>query len=188
MALIPRWRFMTDEAKALTKRTAVSAGVVLVALVLFRALLPWMLLALAAYWHEVGGLTMLPGTNRAADRFARATFYVTNLPQTSDPKRAVAQIFSVIRNASVPLGFTVPDKPNIASTIWRTAYDQKNRTLYFDSAISPTVFSIDIDGLALEPGAPVKRLPLRDGQTYSGDATASLVPAEPFAFLPAKTD
>ena len=50
MALIPRWRFMTDEAKALTKRTAVSAGVVLVALVLFRALLPWMLLALAAYW------------------------------------------------------------------------------------------------------------------------------------------
>ena len=50
MALIPRWRFMTDEAKALTRRTAVSAGVVLVALVLFRALLPWMLLALAAYW------------------------------------------------------------------------------------------------------------------------------------------
>jgi hypothetical protein len=33
--------------EALTKRTAVSAGVVLVALVLFRALLPWMLLALA---------------------------------------------------------------------------------------------------------------------------------------------
>lgn len=145
-------------------------------------------LALAAYWHEVGGLTMLPGTNRAADRFARATFYVTSLPQTSDPKRAIAQIFSVIRNASVPLGFAVPDKPNIASTIWRTAYDQKNRTLYFDSAISPTVFWLDIDGLALEPGAPVKRLPLRDGQTYSGDATASLVPAEPFAFLSAQAD
>ena len=50
MALIPRWRFMTDEAKALTKRTAVSAGVLVVVVVLFRALLPWMLLALAAYW------------------------------------------------------------------------------------------------------------------------------------------
>ena len=50
MALVPRWRFMTDEAKALTKRTAVSAGVLLVVVVLFRALLPWILLGLAAYW------------------------------------------------------------------------------------------------------------------------------------------
>ena len=50
MALLPRWRFMTDEAKALTKRTAVSAGVVLLALFVFRALLPWVVLALVARW------------------------------------------------------------------------------------------------------------------------------------------
>jgi hypothetical protein len=41
---------MTDEAKALTKRTAVSAAVVLVVLLLFRALVPWVLLALVAWW------------------------------------------------------------------------------------------------------------------------------------------
>jgi penicillin V acylase-like amidase (Ntn superfamily) len=29
-------------------------------------------LALNAYWQSIGGLTFLPGTNRAADRFARA--------------------------------------------------------------------------------------------------------------------
>jgi hypothetical protein len=50
MPLIPRWRFMTDEAKSLTKRTAVSAGVVVLVLLVFRSLLPWLLLALAAYW------------------------------------------------------------------------------------------------------------------------------------------
>ncbi len=50
MPLLPRWRFMTDEAKALTKRTAISVGVVVLALLVFRALLPWLLLALAAYW------------------------------------------------------------------------------------------------------------------------------------------
>ena len=50
MPLRPRWRFMTDEAKALTKRTAISVGVVVLALLVFRALLPWLLLALAAYW------------------------------------------------------------------------------------------------------------------------------------------
>jgi hypothetical protein len=50
MPLIPRWRFMTDEAKALTKRTAVSAAAVLVVLLVFRALLPWVLLAVVAWW------------------------------------------------------------------------------------------------------------------------------------------
>ena len=50
MALVPRWRYMTEEAKALTKRTAVSAAVMLVVLVLFRGLLPWVALALAGWW------------------------------------------------------------------------------------------------------------------------------------------
>lgn len=50
MSLVPRWRFMTDEAKALTKRTAVTAGVVLLVLLVFRALLPWVLLAVVGWW------------------------------------------------------------------------------------------------------------------------------------------
>jgi hypothetical protein len=50
MSLVPRWRFMTDEAKALTKRTAVSAGVVLLVLLVFRALVPWVLLAVVGWW------------------------------------------------------------------------------------------------------------------------------------------
>jgi hypothetical protein len=41
---------MTDEAKALTKRTAVTAGVVLLVLLEFRALLPWVLLAVVGWW------------------------------------------------------------------------------------------------------------------------------------------
>jgi hypothetical protein len=50
MSLVPRWRFMTDEAKALTKRTAVSAGVVLLVLLVFRTLVPWVLLAVVGWW------------------------------------------------------------------------------------------------------------------------------------------
>ena len=50
MSLIPRWRYMTDEAKALTKRTAVSALVVLLVLLVFRALVPWVLMAVVAWW------------------------------------------------------------------------------------------------------------------------------------------
>jgi len=50
MSLVPRWRFMTDEAKTLTKRTAVSVGVVLLVLLIFRALVPWVLLAVVGWW------------------------------------------------------------------------------------------------------------------------------------------
>jgi len=50
MPLLPRWRYMTDEAKALTRRTAVSALVLLVTLLLLRALLPWVVLALVLWW------------------------------------------------------------------------------------------------------------------------------------------
>ena len=50
MTLVPRWRYMTDEAKALTKRTAVSASVVLLVLLVFRALVPWVLVAVVAWW------------------------------------------------------------------------------------------------------------------------------------------
>ncbi len=50
MPLVPRWRYMTDEAKALTRRAAVSALVVLAVLLLFRGLLPWVLVAVAAWW------------------------------------------------------------------------------------------------------------------------------------------
>ena len=41
---------MTDEAKAITRRVAVSAVVLLVALVLLKALLPWVALAVVAWW------------------------------------------------------------------------------------------------------------------------------------------
>ena len=50
MALIPRWHLMTDEAKALTNRTAISALVVMLVLLVFRALVPWVVVAVVAWW------------------------------------------------------------------------------------------------------------------------------------------
>ena len=77
-------------------------------------------LALNTYWKQIGGTTMLPGTNRAADRFARASFYVNAIPKDQSPNKALASVFSVIRNASVPYGLNTPEEPNISSTRWRT--------------------------------------------------------------------
>ncbi len=140
-------------------------------------------LALDAYWKQIGGLTMLPGTNRAADRFVRTSFYLGALPKDVDGETAIAAAFSVIRNASVPLGITTPGQPNISSTLWRTVSDHKNRRYYFESTRSPSIFWLDLAGLDFTEGAPVKRLMLADGSIHAGNAADGLTAAEPFEFL-----
>ncbi len=50
MALLPRWRYMTPEAKAIVQQTAVSVGLVVIGLILLRALIPWIVLGLVAWW------------------------------------------------------------------------------------------------------------------------------------------
>ena len=109
-------------------------------------------LALNAYWKQIGGTTMLPGTNRAADRFVRASFYINAIPKTADDREAVASAFSVIRNVSVPLGISTPGQPNISSTIWRTVSDHKNRRYYFESTRSPNIFWVDLADMNFAEG------------------------------------
>lgn len=143
-------------------------------------------LALNTYWEQIGGTVMLPGTNRASDRFARASFYVNAIPRTSDPKEAIASAFSVIRNASVPLGISTPDQPNISSTRWRTISDQEHRLYFFESVLTPNVFWTDLTRLDLsaETGK-VMKLDLGPNQTniFSGEVNADFKEAEPFRFL-----
>jgi choloylglycine hydrolase len=142
-------------------------------------------LALNKYWEQIGGMTMLPGTSRASDRFARASFYINAIPKTDDPKKAVASIFSVIRAVSVPLGITTPGQPNISSTVWRTVSDHKNKIYYFDSATSPTVFWVPLADMDFKEGAAVKKLDLVGGKNFSGNAAAEFKESKPFEFLPA---
>src|SRR5665811_623742 len=127
-------------------------------------------LALNRYWESIGGLAWLPGTNRAADRFARASFYINAIPQTSDTQLSLASVLGVIRNVSVPLGISTPGQPNISSTRWRSVADHKQRVYYFDSATSPNTFWVPLGDLALGEGAAVQKLGLGSTQFYSGNA------------------
>lgn len=157
-------------------------------------------LAMDAYWQGIGGLTFLPGTNRAADRFARASFlidaiptetapgYIDAVPEHSYQNQAAASVLSVMRSVSVPLGITTPNEPNIASTLWRTVSDQKNKVYFFDSATSPNVFWVPLAELDLSEGASVKKLQAAGGTIHSGNAAKSFVDAEPFTFMSVKAD
>lgn len=143
-------------------------------------------LALNRYWEEIGGTTFLPGTRRSADRFARARFYINAAKQSADPREAVASTFSVMRNVSVPLGITTPDQPNLSSTIWRTAADQKNLVYYFDDSLSPELVWVDLKRIDFAEGTGVRKLTLHDQFDVGGDQTGAFVPAEPFVFLAPK--
>jgi choloylglycine hydrolase len=142
-------------------------------------------IALNKYWEEIGGTTFLPGTSRAADRFVRASHLLGALPQTDDEKKSIAGLLSVIRSVSVPLGTSTPGAPNISSTVWRTLYDQKTKVMYFDSAISPTVFWVPVADVDFSENAGVRKLALKNGETYSGNAAAKFAASEPFPFLKA---
>lgn len=140
-------------------------------------------LALDEYWKAIGGLTFLPGTNRAADRFVRASFYVNALPKTEDTRQALAGVFSVIRNTSVPLGISTPNEPNISSTRWRTVSDHRNKVYYFESALYPYVFWVDFKDVDFSKGADVKKLDLLGGTTYAGNVASEFKISAPFRFL-----
>lgn len=142
-------------------------------------------LALDSYWRQIGGTVMLPGTNRASDRFARAAFYVDALPKSTDPVESTASVFSVIRNVSVPYGITTPDQPNISSTRWRTVSDHARKLYYFESALTPNVFWVDLKKVDFsERSGKVKRLDLGKYQRaiYSGEANAQFKETKPFRF------
>lgn len=142
-------------------------------------------LALNEYWKSIGGTVMLPGTNRAADRFARASFYINAIPKAEDPDEALAAVFSVIRNASVPLGISTPDQPNISSTRWRTVADHKRKLYVFESTVTPNTFWVDLNKLDLtaETGK-VKKLDLgpNQRQVFAGEVSGAFKEAEPFRF------
>lgn len=142
-------------------------------------------LAVNNYWKQIGGLAMLPGTNRSSDRFARASFYINATAQSADPKIAVPTVFSVMHNAAVPNGINTPDQPHISSTQWISVGDQKNLVYYFEPILDMQVFWVDLKRIDFAAGTPQRKLQM-DGnpEVFVGDVTAQFRPvSKPFQFL-----
>ncbi len=140
-------------------------------------------LAINAYWQEIGGEIMLPGTSRAADRYARASFYLTTLPTDVDAREAAAGVLSVQRNAAKPLSEAAPGKPELWKTLWTTVIDSTAGRYFFQDTLSPNIFWVDLDSLGFADAVPARRLNLQGHPVINGEASALFEPAEPFAFL-----
>jgi choloylglycine hydrolase len=152
-------------------------------------------IALNDYWKTIGGFTFLPGTHRASDRFARASFmleaiskqivpaYIKGVPHQRFQHQAIAQVMSIMRAVSVPLGIEVFDQPNLASTIWRVVSDQTNLVYYFDMSTRLNSFWIDLNKLDFRPSASIKKLSLQSERQYFGECSSKFRKSKPFQFL-----
>jgi choloylglycine hydrolase len=134
-------------------------------------------------YRTFGGDLPLPGDRTPSDRFVRAAYYASGLPKPADRGEAAAYMFSVIRNVSVPFGLGDPDRPNVASTIFRTVQDLTGSRYYFESTYAPNVVWIDYAGLDFSKGSGERQLDVEE-QIFSlnGNVTDQLKPVQPFVF------
>jgi penicillin V acylase-like amidase (Ntn superfamily) len=140
-------------------------------------------LAIAKYWQNIPGKTFLPGSVTAADRFVRASFFINAIPQTDNTRVAVAGVFSVIRNVSVPYGFEIEGFPNLSTTRWRCVADQKELVYYFETALTPNTFWVDLKKIDFSEKTVVRKLDLSDNKTYAGEVSAEFKKSKPLQFL-----
>lgn len=140
-------------------------------------------IALNAYWDLIGGAKFLPGTISAADRFVRLSYNLESSPKYKDPDMAVASAFSQMRAIGVPLGMADPDHPNISMTLWRTLSDHGKMTYYFESAILPAVFWVNLKEIDFSEESRPRTIPIEAESALAGDVSGSFVEAEPFPWL-----
>jgi penicillin V acylase-like amidase (Ntn superfamily) len=114
--------------------------------------------------------TPLPGNVNPRDRFQRAAYYLSLLPEPKNQREAIAGILAIARNVSVPFG--APYKGfGIYNTEYRTAMDLTNKLYFFELTTSPNVIWADLTKFDLKPGAPVMELD-PDNINLSGDVNA----------------
>src|SRR5690606_37688843 len=106
--------------------------------------------------------------------------YIDAIPQTDNTRVAVASVFSVIRNCSVPYGISTEGFPNLSTTRWRIVADQKNMVYYFEDALSPNAVWVDFKNLDFSQSTgKVKKLSLDKQQVYAGETSDKFVVTKP---------
>ena len=140
-------------------------------------------LTLNNYWKRLDGTKVLPGSHQSEDRFVRASYYLSHLPDTNDPRQAVAGVFSVMRNVSVPWGQPDELHPNIAPTYWRTVLDQTNRRYYFESTLSPNIVWADLAQIDFSPGTGIRSVRVEENDEIIGNVNKSFEEAKNIVIL-----
>ena len=120
--------------------------------------------------------TPLPGNVKPTDRFQRAAYFSSMLPEPKTEREAVAGVLAIARNVSVPFG--APYKGfGIYNTEYRTVTDLTNKRYFFELTTSPNVIWADLAKFKLASGSPVMVLH-PDNIGLSGDVSGKFKAAK----------
>lgn len=100
-------------------------------------------------------------TPSTLDRFARLSYYLSEIPQTKDLPTAISYAAGMIRAVSVPIPQEVYAKPGAADiwpTYWRIFTDLKDSTIFYESASGPELFWFSLDDFDLSVNGTTKVL------------------------------
>lgn len=116
------------------------------------------MLAISDYFKEAGIEGSMPGSPLSQARFVYLTGWLDqmvstpfdeinkDIPQYTFTDQTTSMIFSLMRGVSTPFGIVFDNAHmNNTSTLWRTVSDVKNGVFYFDSALLPLTFKINLN-------------------------------------------
>ena len=142
------------------------------------------MLAIRDYYREMGVENSMPGSALSQARFVYIDGwlkqivneplpgYIGGIKDQNLDEQKLYSALSVIRGVSTPLGVAFDTShPNNTSTIWRTMSDLKNNKFYYDSALTPSFFWVDLNKLDFTKEASIH---ISDGKILNGDITELL--------------
>lgn len=125
----------------------------------------------------------LPGGLLPPDRFVRAYYYGSRLCKPQDQNQAVAYMFGLLGNISVPFYQThFGEFLFFYPTWWRSVMDLTNQVYFFSSMLKPNVVWVNMSKLDFSPHAPQREFDVEWGPDVSGDISHLLEKVKDFEF------
>jgi choloylglycine hydrolase len=141
-------------------------------------------LSIQKYWQVLADYDRLPGSSLPIDRFTRANYYLKKVPKTSDAQEALAIARSILETVTVPRGYSLADRPNISTTVYRSLFDHKNMKYYYQGTYTPHFFWVDLKKFDFGAGTKILMLDTKKGKrTLAGEVSKLFVESEPFKFI-----
>jgi choloylglycine hydrolase len=111
------------------------------------------------------GMIGLPGDNTPPSRFVRAVAFTQTARPTADGDETIYELFRILDNFNVPLGSAegtgeAKTRGMRSSTLWTTAYDTKNKVLYYHTQHNRRVRKVDLNEIDFDASGKLMQLPL----------------------------
>lgn len=110
----------------------------------------------AAPFGQGSGTYGLPGGYTSPERFVRAAYLRSYISETETIDSALAGIFHILDNVTIPKGVNIKNDGSTDYTQYRAAFDTKNQCYYFNPYDTSEVFKVQLTETRLNASEPIE--------------------------------